>query len=156
MVRNVCKRSYGLSGFKIDEVDSYESSLTTRREASAFLLGIGIWTFEMERYDLTEKLLLKAIEMSKNLATVHRCYTWLIKIHDKLRLDNHRSVDECISYCKQDIAILPLLFDENEQHNRQHLNLIPFTVLMKIYNELGYEHEYNETENLYQYYKSLI
>jgi hypothetical protein len=156
LVRNVCKRSFGISSFNLDEVDSFGSSLTTRREPSSFLLGIGIWTFEMGKYELTEKLLLKAIEISKDISTVHACYTWLIKIHDRLRVSNQRSLEECIFYCKQDIAIMPLLIDENERNNRHFLNLLPFTVLMTIYNELGYDLEHNETMNLYQYYKSLI
>ncbi|MBD8070541.1 hypothetical protein [Bacillus sp. PS06] len=156
IVRQVCKRSYGFSSFNLHQVDSFDSDLTTRRDPSSFLLGIGIWTFEMGKYNLTEKILLKAIEIAKDISTVHASYIWLIKIHDKLRKSNKNSIDKCIFYCNNDIAIVPLLIEEKDRTNKNNINLFPFNVLVSIYKELGKNDECENIQKLHQYYKSII
>ncbi len=154
--RNVCKRSFGILGFQLEGVDSSDSKLTTRRDASSFLIGIANWTFEMEKYDLTEKLLLKAIELAKDISQIHSCYIWLIKLHYKNRFHKSQSTEECIYYCKSDIKILPILINEIESTSQNYINMSCFRVLAALYEELQLKIEKEQVLELEQYYRSLI
>ncbi|MCA1032669.1 hypothetical protein LCL95_16785 [Bacillus timonensis] len=137
VVREGCKKSFGISNFHLSDVDSPHSKLKTRRNVSSFLIGSGCWAFELGHFHLSEKLLLKSIEYAEDFSTIHVAYNWLIKMHYQLRTKFVDSLSACMMYCKYDIDLLPFLIEERKNMNKDIPQVQSLKILPIIYQEIG-------------------
>lgn len=98
------------------DVDSPKSNYGYKKGAFNFLENIGKWASGNGDYLLSEKLLLKALEVSNNYTEKHAAHNSLIDMYYKQRDENPSALDSCIYYCIKDIEIVDGIEQEWFQH----------------------------------------
>ena len=89
------------------ESNSLERNVTeTSQTAQEYLKGVGSTAISENDYVFAEMVLLSALEFEDGSATsTHFTYTTLIDLYYKQRDDWENAIENCIEYCRKDIAI---------------------------------------------------
>jgi len=88
--------------YEIDDPD-YKISNTTFT-ADNFLTSKAECALKDKEFELSQKLLDKALEYNKNAENLHFIYNSLIKLYYKQR-DDEKFLNKCIEICKKDIEL---------------------------------------------------
>ncbi|EMA53765.1 tetratricopeptide repeat protein [Halococcus thailandensis] len=85
----------------------------TSQTAQEYLKGVGSTAISENDYVFAEMVLLSALEFEDGSATsTHFTYTTLIDLYYKQRDDWENAIENCIEYCRKDIAIADEFVDE--------------------------------------------
>lgn len=89
------------------ESNSLERNVTeTSQTAQEYLKGVGSTAVSENDYAFAEMVLLSALEFEDGSATsTHFTYTTLIDLYYKQRDNWENAIENCIEYCRKDIAI---------------------------------------------------